>query len=217
MILNRAEEVFGYFGESWQGERLQDCFSINQIIQKTSQDVQLIWHCPHHQVLPPRSLRETSAALSANSPRGRWERWGQTALHKCACCRDFSSCWVPDVPICASHHEADRWWWSAKRQGIWRLRPRAYPWCDLAYNRCFRCQSYLLYLSCIRKTWHPYLDPPTYLRSLQELLSASKPNRTGHDHEHHHSHLSATKPLRTSKKLYRENIIPWECFKQSVC
>ena len=39
---DRAEEVLGYFGESWQGERLQDCFVINQIIQKTSQDVQLI-------------------------------------------------------------------------------------------------------------------------------------------------------------------------------
>ena len=42
LTFDRAEEVLGYFGESWQGERLQDCFVINQIIQKTSQDVQLI-------------------------------------------------------------------------------------------------------------------------------------------------------------------------------
>ena len=71
LIFGRAEEVFGYFGEGWQGERLQDSCAINQIIQKTSQDVQLIRHRPCHQVLPPRSLPATSAAMSANGPRGQ--------------------------------------------------------------------------------------------------------------------------------------------------
>ena len=198
LTFDRAEEVLGYFGESWQGERLQDCFVINQIIQKTSQDVQLIWYCPRHQVLPPRSLRETSASLSTNCPWGRWERWGQTSLHKCACRWDFSSCWVPDVPLRATHHEADWWWWPEQRQGIRRLRPRAYPWCNLAYDWLFRGQSYLLYLSCLRKAWYPDSDQTTYLRSVQELLFALKLNWTGHDHEHHYPHILATKPLRTS-------------------